>query len=185
MQREITLSNKKVSYILRRNRRAKSVRLSVGVGGMLAVTVPYGVALWRAESFIHEKTDWVLRSIETMEKRSAESIFSRRSKREYQKLKETARSLAKSRVEYFGSFYGIHPGAIAIRNQKTRWGSCSKRGNLNFNYKIALLPEHLADYIVVHELCHVVEFNHSKKFWQLVAKAIPDYKARRREIKKL
>lgn len=185
MQQEIILSNKKVSYTLRRNRRAKSVRLSVGAGGALTVTIPYGIALWRAEKFLQEKADWVMRSIEAMEKRRADSIFSHRSKREYYKLKERARALAKNKVEYFSSLYGIRPGAIAIRNQKTRWGSCSKRGNLNFNYKIALLPGHLADYIVVHELCHIVEFNHSKRFWQLVAKAIPDYKARRREIKNL
>ncbi len=68
-------------------------------------------------------------------------------------------------------------------NQRTKWGSCSKKGNLNFNYKIALMPEKIADYIVVHELCHLKEFNHSRKFWNLVVKIIPDYLEIKKELK--
>ena len=73
---------------------------------------------------------------------------------------------------------------INIKNQKTRWGSCSKKGNLNFNYKIALLPQHLADYIIVHELCHLGEFNHSRSFWNLVAKVFPEYLGIRNELRR-
>ncbi|PIP23438.1 MAG: hypothetical protein COX90_01110 [Candidatus Nealsonbacteria bacterium CG_4_10_14_0_2_um_filter_38_17] len=70
-----------------------------------------------------------------------------------------------------------------MKNQKTRWGSCFKKGNPNFNYKIALLSQRLADYIVVHELCHLGELNHSQKSWNLVAKAVPDYPEIRDELK--
>lgn len=72
---------------------------------------------------------------------------------------------------------------MAIRNQKSRWGSCSTKGNLNFNYKLAIIPSHLADYVIVHELCHLGEFNHSQKFWDLVAKTMPGYKEMRNELK--
>jgi predicted metal-dependent hydrolase len=105
-------------------------------------------------------------------------------KAEYQKYKQRALELAQQRISHFNRAYGFTVNSIRIKNQKTRWGSCSKKGNLNFNYKIALLPERLADYVIVHELCHLGEFNHSKKFWDLVKKTIPDYKRIKEEFKK-
>ena len=104
-------------------------------------------------------------------------------RREYLKYKNRARGLAQKRLVYFNQFYGFKYHRIFIKKQKTRWGSCSKKGNLNFNYKIALLPPKLADYIIVHELCHLKEFNHSKEFWNLVAENFPDYKKIRKEIR--
>jgi predicted metal-dependent hydrolase len=89
------------------------------------------------------------------------------------------------RVEELNKPYGFVYGKIAIRNQKTRWGSCSRRGNLNFNYRVGLLPQKLMDYVIVHELCHLGEFNHSYKFWDLVAKTVPEYKAIRQELKRI
>ncbi len=100
----------------------------------------------------------------------------------YKKHKETARSLVVERLEYLNLTYQVSWNQVSIRNQKTRWGSCSKKKNLNFNYKLALVPGHLADYVVAHELCHLQEFNHSKKFWDLVAQTIPDHKERRKEL---
>jgi len=103
----------------------------------------------------------------------------------YLKYKEVARGIATSRLEYFNTFYGFKYNRIAIRDQKTRWGSCSKKGNLNFNYKIALIPEKARDYIIVHELCHLGEFNHSRNFWNLVAKTMPDYIKIRQSLRKI
>lgn len=102
----------------------------------------------------------------------------------YAKYKEVAREVAHKKLEEFNKIYNFKYGKISIKNQKTRWGSCSRSGNINFNYKIALLPDRLADYIIVHELCHLGEFNHSKNFWNLVEKTIPDYEQRREELKK-
>lgn len=103
---------------------------------------------------------------------------------DFVKYKDTAYHLALARLEHFSAIYQIPFNKVTIRNQKTRWGSCSKRGNLNFNYKIALLAPRLADYIIVHELCHLKEFNHSKKFWALVAQTILEYRQLRRELKR-
>ncbi|MFA6514937.1 MAG: M48 family metallopeptidase [Candidatus Paceibacterota bacterium] len=101
----------------------------------------------------------------------------------YLKNKGKALEIVVNRIEYFNKFYNYKWNRIFIKNQKTRWGSCSKAGNLNFNYKIALLPSKTADYIIVHELCHLKEFNHSSDFWNLVAKTIPDFKEIRKELK--
>ncbi len=109
----------------------------------------------------------------------------RASRREYLKHKESAREIVISKLAQFNMHYGYTYGRITIRNQKSRWGSCSKCGNLNFNFKIALLPERLVDYIVVHELCHLGQFNHSQDFWNLVGEMIPDYKKRVEELKKI
>jgi predicted metal-dependent hydrolase len=88
--------------------------------------------------------------------------------------------LVHQKLEAWNKFYDLKYNKVAIRNQRSRWGSCSKKGNLNFNYRILRLPPELQDYIIVHELCHLAQFDHSKAFWALVAKTIPDYVARRR-----
>lgn len=97
--------------------------------------------------------------------------------------KRAARALAHARLAHFNQFYGFTYQRVFIRNQKTRWGACSAKGNLGFNYRIAYLPPQLADYVIVHELCHLGQFNHSPAFWQLVAQMIPDYKTHRRELR--
>jgi predicted metal-dependent hydrolase len=107
----------------------------------------------------------------------------KRSKSEYLEYKNQALDLVKNKLEHFNKFYNFKYNKVTVRNQSTRWGSCSKSGNLNFNYKLALLPENLVDYVVVHELCHLGEFNHSKNFWDLVARTVPNYKDRRQELR--
>jgi hypothetical protein len=102
---------------------------------------------------------------------------------DYARYKQQALALARARVAYWNTQYGYAVNSIGIRNQKTRWGSCSAKGNLNFNYKIALLPQAHADYIIVHELCHLKEMNHSPKFWKLVEKTVLDYKLLRKQLR--
>ncbi len=110
-------------------------------------------------------------------------ILNRRSRKEYLERKEEARVLVHNRLEHLNEQYGFRYNRVSIRNQKTRWGSCSKQGNLSFNYRIVFLSQRLADYIIVHELCHVQEMNHSKKFWDLVTRTISDHKPRRIELR--
>ncbi len=102
-----------------------------------------------------------------------------------QKHKQSAEILVNSKLKYWNQFYNFTYNRVCIRAQTTRWGSCSSKGNLNFNYKISLLPEHIADYIIVHELCHLKQFNHSADFWNLVAQTIPDYLERRSQLHNL
>jgi predicted metal-dependent hydrolase len=88
-----------------------------------------------------------------------------------------------SKIKKVNSFYKFRFNKIFIKNQKTRWGSCSNKKNLNFNYKIVFLPDHLIEYLVVHELCHLKEMNHGKKFWRLVEQMIPHYIDAQKELR--
>ena len=104
-------------------------------------------------------------------------------KKHYLKHRENAREITAERIKYFSNTHGFECNRVSIRNQKTRWGSCSTKGNLNFNYKILFLEPEMRDYIIVHELCHLKEFNHSRKFWMLVEKILPDYLEIKKELK--
>ena len=89
----------------------------------------------------------------------------------------------RERVAHFAPLVGRQPGRITIREQKTRWGSCSGKGNLNFNWKLIMAPPQVLDYVVIHELCHLYEFNHSPRFWALVAAQMPDYEIWKKWLK--
>ena len=89
------------------------------------------------------------------------------------------------RVEYYAELMGVSYGRITIREQKTRWGSCSCKGNLNFNWKLMLMPPEILDYVVVHELAHRKEMNHSRDFWKIVEQVLPDYQERRKRLREL
>lgn len=117
-------------------------------------------------------------------KKRVRSKLSKSSRVNYLLYKERARGLVLAKIAKFNTFYNFKLGKVAIKDTRTRWGSCSNKGNLNFNYKIFFLPEPLVDYIIVHELCHLAEFNHSHSFWVLVAQTMPDYKERQAELKK-
>lgn len=97
--------------------------------------------------------------------------------------KNLAINFTDNRIKHFNSFYNFEISKVRIKNQKSRWGSCSSKKNLNFNYKVIFLRPELADYLIVHELCHLGELNHSKKFWALVQKIIPNYKKISRELR--
>ncbi len=100
------------------------------------------------------------------------------------KKREQARRLVENRLSFFNKIYNFEINRIAIKNTSTRWGSCSSKGNLNFNYKILYIRPALADYLIVHELCHLGELNHSKRFWALVSKTIPDYIEVNKELRR-
>jgi len=94
-----------------------------------------------------------------------------------------AKELIQERLELYIPKISVQVNMVRLKNQKTRWGSCSQKGNLNFNWKLVMAPTAIVDYVVVHELCHLRQMNHSKEFWQLVAMYIPDYKERRKWLK--
>ena len=103
--------------------------------------------------------------------------------KDIRKLADQASVVIPKRVEYFAEKIPVTYGRITIRNQKTRWGSCSSKGNLNFNCLLMLAPPEVLDYVVVHELCHRKEMNHSERFWREVENILPDYRERKKWLK--
>ena len=104
---------------------------------------------------------------------------------QYVTHRHAARALVHERLEHFNCFYKYEYKKVFIRNTRSRWGSCSQKGNLNFNYKLLFLPPLIRDYIIVHELCHLKEFNHSVRFWALVAQSVPEYRQLRKALRTL
>lgn len=185
MKNKIKIKDQDINYVARRSKRAKRLRLAVYCDGSFVVTIPRGFSISRAEEFILKQAEWVLNKMNIMKGRRQNRIFMRRSHREYLRLRDEARMMVREKVDKFNELYHLKYNKVTIRNQKTRWGSCSKKGNLNFNYKIVLLPEKYAEYIIVHELCHLQEFNHSRKFWDLVAVAVPDCRKIARDLRNI
>lgn len=189
--KHIVLNDFLYEYQLRFNPRSKSIRIAISSHGDLNVSVPIRTPISLIEKFIILKKDWIIENIKKAQIHVGENNFGnlnrqdrkKASKNEYEKYKNQALKIATEKTEKWNLHYKFKYNKISIKNQKTRWGSCSRRGNLNFSYKIALLPDYLADYLVVHELCHLNEFNHSHRFWALVEQTIPDYKRVRGDLK--
>lgn len=182
MKKQIEIHGKNVEYTLKVVKRSRRIRLSVHCGGECIVTKPKLVPQYFVDKFIIQKSEWLLNKIEEL-KNIPKKKTAKETKADFEKYKDKALIIAKRKVFKFSKIYNLKYNNISIKNQSTRWGSCSRKGNLNFNYKIALLSDELANYLVVHEVCHLGEFNHSKNFWTLVSKTIPNYLELRKELK--
>jgi predicted metal-dependent hydrolase len=180
-----------ITYIFRVSSRARRVRLTVSREGQVTLTAPRRVSRDLAEKFLHQKLSWVQAKVAQMKKLPPRSTFlyqgmpvTAHSRRDYLAHREAARKFITARATYWSRAYGFPFRKLAIRDQSSRWGSCSLDKNLNFNYRLLFVPPEVADYVIVHEICHLSELNHSKKFWDLVARAVPDFRARRKELRK-
>ena len=173
-------------YTLKHSTRARRMRITVRCDASVMVTAPYFFPRHKVEKFLLEKARWILRKVEYFKKigNSRVALSGRSRAGEYKKLKHQAVAFVKEKIAEINKCYNFSFNRVCIKNHKSRWGSCSKKGNLNFNYKIIHLPIELAEYIIAHELCHLKELNHSGRFWTLVAQAVPDYKKRRLALRR-
>lgn len=183
MRRKTVLHDREVSYTVKKSARARRLRVAVYCDASVVVTVPADFGESKIEKFLKEKAGWILEKIKEFGRMEKE-IHLRGGKREFKKYRIQALAFVIKKVEELNRQYNFSYSRITVKNQKTRWGSCSKKRNLNFNYKIIFLPEKLAEYIIVHELCHLQEFNHSQKFWNLVARAVPNYRDVVKQVKR-
>jgi predicted metal-dependent hydrolase len=177
----VTFNNQSVTYTLRRSIRTRRMRLVVSPNGAVTVTLPSGVSEQIAERFVKQKMDWLNKKIAWWREHPSTPII-HHTKKEYRREKERAREVITAIVERFSRAYGFKYNSISIRNQKTCWGSCSRKGNLNFNYRILYLNSAQQEYIIGHELCHLQEMNHSARFWNSVEKILPEYRQSKKSL---
>lgn len=173
-------AEERLEYEIIRSRR-KTISLQVTRDGRVVVRCPMRMPVRQIREFVESHADWVQENVEKVrEQQENRPIFTEKEIRQYREL---ARRVLTAKTELWAARMGVTYGRIAIRQQATRWGSCSTKGNLNYNWVLVLVPEELQDYVVVHELAHRREMNHSPRFWKIVAEQIPDYAVRRKRLK--
>ena len=168
--------------------RRRTLGLEVRADGRVILRAPKGLSNQAVMDFVKERQAWIVQKwfeTERIRRQKAE-----RPPRDYEQnpaleaqYRKEARRRITERAAYFAEKMGVDYGRIAIKAAKTRWGSCSAQGNLNFHWKLILMPPAILDYVVVHELAHRIEMNHSPRFWAQVERILPDYRERRRWIK--
>ena len=164
-----------VEYKLIRSSR-KTIGIEVSPDGVI-VRAPYRVPVYEIDEFILSKRAWIRKNIEKLRLREVEKDnIQKLSRKEIDELADRALKVIPERVKYYAPLVGVTYGRITIRNQRSRWGSCSAKGNLNFNCLLMLAPEGVVDAVVVHELCHRLEMNHSKRFYENVFRVFPEYR---------
>ena len=180
-QHELVHGNARVEYTLRRTSRAKRVSVNVYPGPRIVATAPFRVSQKGVHRFVQQHAGWVVSASASMAQQPLITPFGK-TRKEYELWRETARAQITAMVHRVNSHYGFVFGRIAIRNQKSCWGSCTAKKNLNFNYRLIFLPTELLQYVVVHELCHLQHLNHSRMFWQRVAEMVPNYLELRKQL---
>lgn len=162
----------------------KSIAIEIKHDLQIVVRTPYFLTQRQIDAFLEERRGWIEKHLEIARKQAAgQKEKPQISEEEQKRLVDLARQVIPERVAYYAPLVGVTYGTIAIRNQKTRWGSCSSKGNLNFNCRLMNMPKEVVDYVVVHELCHRKEMNHSAKFWAEVERVLPEYREVREYLK--
>ena len=166
--------------VIRSNR--KTIAIEIKSDCRVIVRAPLKMRTQDIQRFVSEKSDWIQKHLQAAKQRQTDSE-DRLTDGQIHTLTDLAKKDMAARVKAFAPLVGVTVGRITIRKQKTRWGSCSSKGNLNFNCLLMLCPEEIRDYVVVHELSHRKELNHSADFWAEVEKILPNYRACRKWLK--
>ena len=161
----------------------KTISIQIKADGIY-VRAPLRMTDAEIECFLDSKSDWIRKHLRMVaEQNAAAKNLQPYTYEEIRNLAAKALQIIPERVKYYAAIIGVDYGNITIRNQRTRWGSCSSKGNLNFNCLLMLLPDEIIDSVVVHELCHLKHMNHSPQFYAEVEKVFPDYKRCHRWLK--
>lgn len=158
----------------------KTIAIQITPKGDVLVRCPNGMAAADIRRFVESKSAWIEKHLTTKAEITDLPLFTAA---QIQAMAQNALKVIPARVAHFAPVVGVTYGRITIRNQHSRWGSCSGKGNLNFNCLLMLVPPEVLDYVVVHELCHRKELNHSPRFWAQVEKILPDYRIRQKWLK--
>lgn len=163
----------------------KSLGLEVRDANTVLARIPTRVSDRELKAFVENHRSWILEKTEVMAEREEKRKSTPAPPPELLSKTDRMKIQLKigKRVRHYCEAMGVTVGYVTVKNQKTRWGSCSAKGNVNFNYQLAFLPDELLDYVVIHELAHRRHMNHSRAFWAEVEKYCPDYLERREELK--
>lgn len=168
--------------VIKSNRKSISIEITKDLS--LIVRAPIFMSDDEIYAFADSKKKWIDKHLNKIkEQNKARKDMPKLSQDEISSLADRACELIPQRAAYFAPIIGVDYGRITIRNQVSRWGSCSSKGNLNFNCLLMLTPPEVIDYVVVHELCHRKEMNHSPKFWDEVKRILPNFDEQRRWLK--
>jgi len=158
--------------------------MKVDNSSCLIVRVPEAMSSPDIDAFIKEHWEWIIKHLQLSEAKEAKAAkIKKLSMQDVEGLTQQALIIVPERVAFFAQKMGVIYGSIKIRNQRTRWGSCSSKRNLNFNCLLMLVPAEVCDYVIIHELAHLKELNHSPRFWAEVQKMIPDFRTHRKWLK--
>lgn len=171
-----------MEYKLIRSKR-KTLALYVRQNGSLEVRAPLKTSKNYIEDFIEQKHDWIINTRSKLSERQETKKTVRISAEEAARYKKLARECLQQKCAYYSGLMGLRPSAVKINSAKTHWGSCNRRGEINFTFRLIFAPEELIDYVVVHELAHLKEMNHSSRFWSVVGQTMPDYRERRKRLR--
>jgi predicted metal-dependent hydrolase len=185
MIKEISINDNLLRVNIKSVKRSKNIKILVYTSGKIVLTKPSYISLQKAYDFLESRKKWIESTLSKYNIKFPINFEEVKIKEEkhYKQYRYKAKQIITERVAEINKYYNYKYGRISVRNQRTRWGSCSREGNLNFNYRLIFLEQEAFDYIICHELCHLKEFNHSPKFWLLVAKVCPDYKYWRKKLK--
>ncbi len=166
--------------LVRSNRRTLS--LSVSRQGDVTVRAPLDMPQNAIDAFVEKHAEWIDKNLERVNSSPKPPSLS---KSEIEQLRVRAQAYMTERTLYFAGLMNVQPRDVKITLARARWGSCSSRNSICYSYKVMLLPPELIDYIIVHELAHILEKNHSKGFYAIIGDHIPDFRERERKIKEL
>ncbi len=170
-----------INYSITRSNR-KTLAIQIQNDGTVLIRAPFRASDDAVRKFIESHREWITRHVAIMRERSENREPAFTGSEIQSMAKETAAFLP-SLIQEYAQRLDVYPSHVTVRSQKTRWGSCSSKGGLNFNCLLALTPDHVRRYVVIHELCHLKEMNHSPAFWRLVASQMPDYRKAKEWLK--
>jgi predicted metal-dependent hydrolase len=148
--------------------------------GQLIVRAPFGTKQSKIKELVENHRSWIEKGIVKTKMRAESQEIS---KEEEKLLRKQAKAILPIKTKYYSEIMGLKYGRITITGAKTRFGSCSSQGNISYSFRLMKYPDEAIDYVVVHELAHLVEMNHSDRFWSIVATVFPDYKSRKKLLK--
>jgi predicted metal-dependent hydrolase len=162
---------------VKKHRQAKRFKITVKQNGEISATLPFLMPYCIGKSLVYQHKPWILKQVKKINFKPLNNFNEKEGR-------QKAKIIIPELVNYYTALYKTNYNKITLKNIKTRWGSCSTKRNLNFNWRIILAPEKVLQYVIIHEVCHLVEMNHSRNFWQLVSQACPDYKTQRTWLRK-